>query len=209
MIGELKLEPAARRLGQFAEQARQIAARLDKPGIVVRIADHGVRLDPRRYAKLWSSAIHAVRNAVDHGLESPDARARAGKPNHGELHLASRFSGNEIVIEIRDDGRGIDWAAVRERCEEQGIPSATPEALTAALFRDGLSTAHVVSDLSGRGVGMAVLLAATRELGGRIEIESEHGRGTTVRIVLPRDAERRSQRPEAKHHRSNSAATLA
>ncbi len=205
-VGELRLDPAARRLGQFAEQARQIAARLDKPGLVVRVADHGVRLDPHHHAKFWSAAIHAIRNAVDHGIEAPDARVRAGKPAQGELRLTSRIQGDELWVEIHDDGRGIDWSAVRARCEEKGIPSDTPEALTAALFRDGLSTANVVSDLSGRGVGMAVLLAATRELGGRVELESEAGRGTTVRAVLPRDAERRPHRPEPRPNHDGAAA---
>ena len=205
-VGELRLEPAGRRLGQFAEQARQIAARLDKPGLVVRVVDHGVRLDPHRHAKFWSAAIHAIRNAVDHGIESPDARRLAGKPAPGELLLTSRIEGAELWIEIQDDGRGVDWTAVRARCEEKGIPSDTHEALTAALFRDGLSTANVVSDLSGRGVGMAVLLAATRELGGRIELESKTGRGTTVRAVLPQNAERRSHRPEPRPNHDGAAA---
>ena len=139
MIADLKLEPAARRLAQFAEQARQIATRLDKPGIAVRIADHGVRLDPRRYAKFWSAAVHAdPQRGVDHGLESPDARARAGKPSHGELLLSAKLSGTDLIVEVHDDGRGIDWSAVRARCEEKGIPSDTHEALIAALFRDGL-----------------------------------------------------------------------
>jgi two-component system chemotaxis sensor kinase CheA len=123
-----------------------------------------------------------VRNAVDHGIESPAERAGAGKPEHGRLDLATHAEGNTVVIELGDDGRGIDWDAVRARAQEAARPHVTRADLIAAILSDGISTRTEVSETSGRGVGLAALREACEELGRRIEIDSERGHGTRFRF---------------------------
>jgi two-component system chemotaxis sensor kinase CheA len=197
MIADLKREPTARRLEQFAEQARQIAIRLGKPAVDVKIVDHGVRLDPRRYAKFFGALVHAVRNAVDHGIETSAARVVAGKPPQGKIELAARIEAAELWVEVRDDGRGIDWEAVGARAKAAGFPVETHDDLVAALFRDGVSTADELTEISGRGIGMGALLAAVEELGGRVEVETMAGFGTTIRAVFRRAAGRSLVRDES------------
>jgi two-component system chemotaxis sensor kinase CheA len=185
-VHRVRLEPTEKRLRHFADQAHRIAARLDKGEVVVKVEDCGVRLDPRRWAPFWSQFVHAVRNAIDHGLESADERG--GKPVQGTVTLRSREDGDQIHIEIEDDGRGVDWVSVRERALRNNLPCATPEQLAAALFVDGFSTAKRVSDVSGRGIGMGALLAGTRALGGDVAVVSRAGKGTLIRMSFPRDA---------------------
>jgi two-component system, chemotaxis family, sensor kinase CheA len=172
-------------LERFAAQARQLARRLGKAELDVAIDDHGVYLDGDLFAPLWSVLVHVVRNAVDHGVEPADDRLAAGKPARARLRLATVPRGDDLAIDIEDDGRGIDWAAVAARAAERGLPHATPRELTEALFADGVSTAVEVTELSGRGVGMAALRAVCGSLGGAVEISSERGRGTRVRCVVP------------------------
>jgi two-component system, chemotaxis family, sensor kinase CheA len=189
-IRGLKLEPTVKRLRHFEELAKQIYARLDKGEVTVEIEDHGVRLDARRWAGFWSNFIHAVRNALDHGLEPAEARMAAGKPAQATLALRTFEEKDRIVVEIADNGRGIDWKAVGERAATMGLTTKTPEDLKNALFVDGVSTAASVTDLSGRGVGMGALLAGTRALGGDLAVHSTPGQGTTLRFTFPASAGR-------------------
>jgi len=183
-------------LERFGELACQLAHRLGKHELEIDIRDNGVRLDGARFGAVWSALVHSVRNAVDHGIESPDVRLAAGKPERGKLSLSTEVHGQELLIEIRDDGRGIDWAAVAAKATALGLPAATQQDLAEAVFRSGLSTAAAVTELSGRGVGMGALREACAELGGRVELESIHGAGTRVQCHLPLLATRaRRSRP--------------
>jgi HPt (histidine-containing phosphotransfer) domain-containing protein len=184
-VKRLRLEPSSKRLRHFAEQAQRISQRLEKGDVRIVVEDNGVRLDARRWGAFWSAFIHAVRNAVDHGLEAPEARLAAGKSEAGSLVLRTMEQRAGVVIEIADDGRGIDWAAIAERAERLGLPATTAAELTRALFAEGVTTAASVSDLSGRGVGMGALAHATRELGGELTVETKPGAGTTLRMVFP------------------------
>lgn len=184
-IHNLRLEPVRRRLDHFGEQAKRIAERLNKDVDVI-VEDNGVRLDPRSWAAFWSSFVHAVRNAVDHGIESAEARAKAGKSPTGKITLRTRLDAESFIVEICDDGRGIAWERIRARAMQAGVPSDTPADLLQALFRDGLSTAESVTDLSGRGIGMGALLDATMALDGTVSVESSVGAGTLVRMCFPR-----------------------
>ena len=172
-------------LERFARQAHQLAARLGKAELDVAIEDHGVYLDGDLFAPLWSVLVHVVRNAVDHGVESTAERLAAGKPARARLRLSTMARGDDLVIEVEDDGRGIDWAAIAERARDRGMPHATAPELLEALFADGVSTATTVTEVSGRGVGMAALRASCAALGGRVEIASEPRHGTRVRCVMP------------------------
>jgi two-component system chemotaxis sensor kinase CheA len=187
-VRSLKLESAGKRLQHFQEQAKRIAQRLEKTDVRVEVEDNGVRLDPRRWAAFWSSFVHAVRNAVDHGLESDEGRIAAGKPAQGRLMLRTYEEKDKFVVEIADDGRGIDWRALAERAASLGLPTKTPEDLERALFAEGVSTATSVTDMSGRGVGMSALLEGTRALGGDVIVQSTPGQGTILRFSFPASA---------------------
>ena len=178
-------DPTRSHLERFAEQARQLAHKLGKAELDIEIHDNELRLDRERFAPVWSTVVHAVHNAVDHGIESSDQRIAAGKRADARITLRTEERGNEVVIEIQDDGSGIDWQAVARRATARGLPSATRRDLVDALFASGLSTAREVTQTSGRGEGMNALRAACAEFGGRVELISEPGRGTTVRCVLP------------------------
>ena len=182
-IHGLKLEAAERRLHHFAEQARRVAARLDKE-IDVRVDAGNLRLDPKHWRGFWSAFIHVVRNAVDHGLEPEDERAAHGKSPRGTITLRAYVTGDRFVVEVVDDGRGIDWTRVAQRAAELGLPASTEAECRDALFRDGVSTAARVTDISGRGLGMGAMRHAIEELGGHVEIESQLQKGTTLRMVF-------------------------
>jgi two-component system chemotaxis sensor kinase CheA len=178
-------DPTRAHLEHFAEQARQLALRLGKGGLEVEIRDNGVGVDRDRFAPIWSALVHAVRNAVDHGIEGSESRRALGKPGHGRLVISTEARGNELRIEIADDGAGIDWQAVAARATALGLPTSNQRELCEAVFANGLSTAHDVTQTSGRGLGMTALRNTCLELGGWVELDSERGRGTTVRCILP------------------------
>jgi two-component system chemotaxis sensor kinase CheA len=135
--------------------------------------------------------MHMVRNSLDHGLEPPAERVAAGKPPLGTIRLAAEQANESIIVTIQDDGRGIDPARLRRKAVERGMmdaaaAAALPDADALRLvFAAGLSTAEIVSDLSGRGVGMDVVRSAVERVGGRVDLDSKLGEGTTVRVTLP------------------------
>jgi two-component system, chemotaxis family, sensor kinase CheA len=181
---------ATDRLARIAELARTFADRLGKaPLEVVVECDPALRLSAE-LAPLWSTLAHAVRNAIDHGIEAADARVAAGKPRAGTLVMRASRSGGELAIEVSDDGRGIAWDRVAVLAAERGLPASTHAELEAVLFSDGVSTRDDVSEVSGRGVGLAALRATCEVLGARASIASVPGAGTTLRIVKPPRAAR-------------------
>jgi two-component system chemotaxis sensor kinase CheA len=183
----LEREPVARRFERFAEQARHVAARLGKGEVIVEVDAEGLRLDARRWTPFWASFVHLLRNALDHGLETPDERRRAGKGGPGHLKLLARDSGGQVLIEVIDDGRGINWDAVRAKAEKRGLAASTTAELATALLEGGLSTKSETTLYSGRGAGLSASYRACCELGGHMTITSELGRGTTFRLLIPGD----------------------
>jgi chemotaxis protein histidine kinase CheA len=188
MVASWKLEPAGERLGRHARQAEVLGKRLGKAPIVVAVDGERLRLPRETLAPFWSAFGHAVRNAVAHGIESPEERRAAGKPPSGHIRLSAHRRSDAIDIEISDDGRGIDWAGVKRKAQRLGLPSATERDLVAALFVDGLSTREETDDVAGRGVGMGALRAACEKVGGSMSVTSQPGAGTTVRFVIPATA---------------------
>jgi two-component system chemotaxis sensor kinase CheA len=182
-------EPVQRLLEKLGAHAVQIAERRGKQLDVV-VEAGALRVDSDQMNGFWSNLVHVVRNAVDHGIELPHVRVDAGKPAAGTLRLSARQTGDGMEVEIADDGAGVDWDRVREKATGMGVRAQTVDDLEAALFADGLSTASEVSDLSGRGVGMSAVRAACLAAGGEMGIESERGRGTTMRFRLRRAAAR-------------------
>jgi two-component system chemotaxis sensor kinase CheA len=184
-LRRLAAEPVERSLERLAQHAKALAGRLGKPGLVVEIAADDIRLTPAIWTPLWSALLHVVRNAVDHGIEPLEERAAHGKPPTGRLRLSARRHEAGYRLELADDGRGVDWRRVRQKCEEQGRPCGGRAELVAALLAPDFSTRAQVSDVSGRGVGLSAVLAAVRGLGGSLELESDPGVGTCVSLIFP------------------------
>jgi HPt (histidine-containing phosphotransfer) domain-containing protein len=174
-------ESVDRRLHHLADQARALASRLDKPQLDITVTGGGLRLPADRWSGFWASLVHVIRNAVDHGVESAEARRAAGKPPHAQLALQVRAHARRIVVEVRDDGPGIDWDRVRARAAELGLPDDPVQ----ALFSDGLSTREHTTAVSGRGVGTAAVWAEVMAMGGTVQVESEPGDGTCFRFAFP------------------------
>lgn len=186
-VAAWKLEPTQNRIHRVAEQAQALAVRLGKGDIIVRQDCGGLRLDATAWSGYWSAFVHVVRNAVDHGLESPDDRLAGGKPGAGSLEISTSLDGDTFVVSISDDGRGIDWGKVAESARHLNLPAEERADLVNALCFDGLSTAVSVTETSGRGVGMGAIRQACNDLGGRLTVESDEGVGTTFRFSFPRE----------------------
>jgi two-component system chemotaxis sensor kinase CheA len=187
MLARLKLERATIRLRRIADQARSLAQRLGKAGLRVEVNAQGdVRFDRQRWAGFWAAFIHPIRNALDHGIEPPAERAAAGKPANGKLAINVRGDAQSIIVELSDDGRGIDFEKVRAKARELGLPHASEGQLVEALFNEGFTTSDQATELSGRGLGMSALREAARSLGGVVSLQSKSGQGTTLRVRFPR-----------------------
>ncbi len=176
------LVPRLRRVVRQAAQdtGKQVQLKLE--------GTHG-ELDRNVLDRMVAPLEHMLRNSVAHGLEVPEARAAAGKPEEGEIALRLRREGSEIVLEVADDGAGLDRAAIRRRAEQRGLLAANEEIADARLdqmiFASGFSTSEQVSQLAGRGVGMDVVRNEVRQLGGSVDILSERGHGATFTLRLP------------------------
>jgi signal transduction histidine kinase len=178
-------EPASKRLALMAEQVQRLAVRLRRAPVDVVREPTTLRLPPHKWGRFWSVIAHVIRNTVDHGVETAEERAKAGKPAQARVILAIAREDHRVVVSIEDDGRGIDWARIAESARHRGLPCETRFQLQEALFADGISSSMDVTSTSGRGVGLFAARALVRELGGDVEIRTERGRGTTVRCILP------------------------
>jgi predicted ATPase/HPt (histidine-containing phosphotransfer) domain-containing protein len=187
-VERLLLEPVGPSLERLGKYARALATRLGKAEPRVEIADGDLLVDGKRAAPLFASLVHLVRNAIDHGFETPAERAAAGKREAAVLSLRASVEGDEAIIAIQDDGRGVDWERVRERARAKGLPADSKSELTAALFSDEFSTRDQATRISGRGVGLAAVQAEVTRMSGRALIESEPGHGTTFRLCVAADA---------------------
>jgi HAMP domain-containing protein/HPt (histidine-containing phosphotransfer) domain-containing protein len=178
-----QFEPVARSFRRLGEQGKTLARKLGRGDIEVEIDAGAIRLDPEIWTPFFSELTHVIRNAVDHGLETPDERVAQAKPLRGKLSLRARVSGGALSFELADDGRGIDWEAIAKKAEERGLRHQTPADLLNALCEDGLSTRDQVTRDSGRGIGMAGVKRLVEGMHGRLEVSSTRGVGTTW-IVL-------------------------
>jgi HAMP domain-containing protein/HPt (histidine-containing phosphotransfer) domain-containing protein len=190
LVASWRHERVVSRLERHADDARRLAQRLGKGELAVDVdVRDDLRLADDRWGPFWGVFVHAIRNAIDHGIEPAADRTAAGRPE-SRLGLRARTVDDRVEIEIADNGRGIDWDRVAEVARTKGLPAATRADLEAALFADGVSTRDAVTETSGRGVGMAALRAACEASGGRIAITSEPGAGTRFVFVWPRDVAR-------------------
>ncbi|WP_125077138.1 chemotaxis protein CheA [Pseudoxanthomonas sp. SGT-18] len=172
---------------RFPRLVRDLSGRLGKH-VRLRTIGEGTELDKGLIEKIADPLVHLVRNAIDHGLELPDARKAAGKDETGTITLAASHQGGHIVIEVADDGRGLNRAKILAKAAERGLAipdNPTDSQVWDLIFQPGFSTADQVTDLSGRGVGMDVVRKNIQALGGEVQLESAEGRGTRVVIRLP------------------------
>ena len=183
----LSFEPVERPLARLGQYAKALAERMGKPGVAVRIDSDGSRVDRHHLGLLWATLVHIVRNAVDHGIESPDERIRQNKASHGLINLRARSTPEAIDIDIEDDGRGIDWARVAKVAAESGLAHGSEKELMSALFHDGFTTRETVTETSGRGVGLSSVVEALDKLGGAISVTTRKDHGTCWRIRVPLD----------------------
>jgi two-component system chemotaxis sensor kinase CheA len=200
-IERLKHESAVNRFERMARDINRLAERLNKPAPKLVIDANDVRLPASRFASFWASTVHVLRNMMDHGIESPEVRADAGKPEQGTVTLRAYATLEQFVVEFGDDGAGIRWDKIAEKAAEAGLPTGTHADLERALFEAGVSTAESVSDISGRGVGMSAVLGRCEALGGKISIRSERGKGTTFAFSFPRRMNENSLMPPAMSRR--------
>lgn len=184
----LRMTPVGQIFQRYKRVVRDVAQQLDKD---IDLVIHGAEteLDKCLIDKLADPLLHIVRNAIDHGMEPVAERLAAGKPARGTLTLNAYHDSGNVVIEVSDDGRGLNRAKIRAKAVAQGLVAAdaelAPMQLDALIFAPGFSTAETVTDLSGRGVGMDVVRRSIEALRGSVEIESQQGQGTTLRIRLP------------------------
>ena len=189
-VMRIRMLPISFAFNRFPRLVHDLGGKLGKQ-IDLRMSGENTELDKTVMEKIGDPLVHLVRNALDHGLETPEVRLAAGKPATGTLLLNAYHQGGNIVIEISDDGAGINRRKVLAKAVERGLLSAAEaEALPDdkvcdLIFQPGFSTAEVVSDVSGRGVGMDVVRRNIQDVGGSVEISSREGEGSRITIRLP------------------------
>jgi two-component system chemotaxis sensor kinase CheA len=197
VVGELKRRalalrttPMLRVMENLPRVAREVAQRCGKR-VNVTLGGAELELDRSILDRLYDPLVHLVRNAVDHGLESPAERIAAGKPEAGRLRIEAVREKDSILVSVSDDGAGLDLGALRDKAVAAGLlhrdlaEDLPPEEIAELAFHPGLSTARAVSDISGRGVGMDAVRATLEALGGRVTLETRAGAGTTAVLRVP------------------------
>lgn len=183
----IRMMPMDYVFNRFPRLVRDLAHKLGKQ---VELSTFGksTELDKGLIERIIDPLTHLVRNSLDHGIETPEARTAAGKEATGQLLLSAAHQGGNIVIEVSDDGQGLNRDKILKKARERGLPvsdNMTDDEINQLIFAPGFSTADQVTDVSGRGVGMDVVKQNIQSMGGYVEIQSQRGKGTTIRIVLP------------------------
>ena len=181
-------------IGPLFERFRRVIRDLSLSSgkeVTLQINGEKTELDKRMIDELSDPLIHMVRNAVDHGLESPEQREAVGKPRAGTVSLTASHRGNSVMITVGDDGHGIDCERIRKKVVTKGLMSQaeakelTERELIAFIWHPGLSTAETITEISGRGVGMDIVKSRIENLSGTVDVRSAVGHGTTFTIRLP------------------------
>jgi two-component system chemotaxis sensor kinase CheA len=184
----MRMVPIRRTFQKMVRLVRDLAKKFDKPTSVVVVGDE-TELDRKLVEQLTDPLMHMVRNTIDHGIEPAAVRAAAGKPATAEIQLRAFHRAGGVVVEISDDGAGLDTARIHQRAIAQGLiaqgAAMTADEIHQLIFRPGFSTADRVTELSGRGVGMDVVRRNIQALRGRIDIDTTGGKGTTFSLHLP------------------------
>jgi two-component system chemotaxis sensor kinase CheA len=184
----IRMLPIGTVFSRFPRLVRDLASATGKR-IALELRGEEIELDKMVVERMSDPLTHLIRNAIDHGIETPEERAAKGKPEQATIVLRAYHQGGNVIVEVGEDGRGLDTARIRAKAVERGLIGENEELnereVHALVFRPGFSTAEAVSDLSGRGVGMDVVKREVEGLNGAVTLESHEGRGTCVRIKLP------------------------
>ncbi|WP_187335041.1 chemotaxis protein CheA [Novosphingopyxis iocasae] len=184
----MRMVPVSSLFGRFRRLIHDLSEETGK-AITLTTEGEGTEVDKTVIERLFDPIVHLVRNSCDHGLETPEERSAAGKPEEGNVTLSAHQAGGEVVITIRDDGRGINRDRVRAKAEENSLIKPdqvlSDQDLFQLIFHPGFSTAATISNLSGRGVGMDVVKRTIESLRGTIEVTSEPGQGSTIALRIP------------------------
>jgi two-component system chemotaxis sensor kinase CheA len=189
-VMKTRMQPVKKVFGRFPRVVRDLARSLKKE-ISLELEGEETDLDKNLVEALADPLVHLVRNSVDHGIELPDQRVKAGKPRQGTVVLSAQQEGDHILLSIRDDGAGMDPEVLRKKAIDKGLMDAESasrlddKGCFDLIFMPGLSTKEQISDVSGRGVGMDVVKTKISQLNGTIDINSELGKGTELRIKVP------------------------
>ena len=186
-VMSIRMIPMSLVFNRFPRMLRDLASKLGKKVELMQVGE-ATELDKGLVEKITDPLTHLVRNSCDHGIEMPAERIAKGKPEHGTITLIASHQGGSIVIEVRDDGKGLNREKLLRKARERGLDvsdSMTDSEVYALIFAPGFSTADQVTDVSGRGVGMDVVKKNITSLGGTVEIDSAEGYGMTVRVRLP------------------------
>jgi two-component system chemotaxis sensor kinase CheA len=187
-VMRVRMLPISFVFNRFPRLVRDLGQRLGKK-IELKVTGDSTELDKTVLEKIGDPLVHLVRNSIDHGIEMPDVRTAAGKPEHGTISLHAYHKGGNVIVEVSDDGGGLRKDKILRKALERGLVTneveLSEERILNLIFAPGFSTADVVSDVSGRGVGMDVVRRNINELGGHIQIFSKEGEGSTIRIRLP------------------------
>lgn len=189
-VMSVRMVPMETVFSKFPKVIRDTAKKLDKK-IDFRSFGESVEIDKAMIEGLTDPLMHIVRNGLDHGIESPERRLKAGKPESGTLVMSAEQANGQMIIKIQDDGGGINLAKVTAKALENGViddhqaASMNDEEKAMLIFAPGLSTADAVTDISGRGVGMDVVMSNIKKLGGIVKVDTEEGYGSTFTIALP------------------------
>jgi two-component system, chemotaxis family, sensor kinase CheA len=187
-VMQIRMLPIGFAFNRFPRLVHDLSRKLNKQ-VDLRLSGESTELDKTVLEKISDPLVHLVRNALDHGLETPEARIAAGKDPTGTIELNAYHEGGSIIVEVKDDGAGLKKARILARARERGLVAADAELsddqIHNLIFQPGFSTAETVSEVSGRGVGMDVVKRNINDLGGHVQISSQEGRGSTIKIRLP------------------------
>jgi two-component system chemotaxis sensor kinase CheA len=187
-VMSMRAQPVKSVFQRMPRLVRELSAKTGK-NITLEMRGETTEVDKTIIERLSDPLTHIIRNSADHGIETPDVRVAAGKSEEGTIILSAEHRGGRIVIEIKDDGAGINSERVLKKARERGLVSAdaalSEDEINNLIFLPGFSTAETVSDISGRGVGMDVVRSNIQDLGGRINLKSERGKGMIIQLTLP------------------------
>lgn len=187
-VMRIRMLPISFVFQRFPRLVHDLSSQLEK-NIELKLSGESTELDKTVMEKIGDPLVHLVRNSLDHGIEKPEVRLAAGKPETGVIHLNAYHEGGNIVIEITDDGAGLNLEKILSKAKSSGLvgdnDNLSDEDIADLVFRPGFSTADVVSDVSGRGVGMDVVRRNIRALGGTVDVKTFSGTGSTFTIRLP------------------------
>ncbi|MFK7856189.1 MAG: chemotaxis protein CheA [Granulosicoccus sp.] len=187
-VMQVRMLPISSAFSRIPRLVRDLSRKLNKE-VDLQMVGGSTELDKTVLERMIDPLVHLVRNGLDHGIETPEERQAAGKTGAGILHLSARQESGSVVIEIRDDGKGINGPFILAKAREKGIvgpdEELTDDQINQLIFAPGFSTAAVLSDVSGRGVGMDVVRRNIMDLGGRVHVYSTFGEGTRIEINLP------------------------